>query len=47
MDTYERVHETDAIRASIVLASYVWHTAQRDERLPRKPLPKPREGNAR
>ena len=39
MDTYERVIETDVIRSSIILASFVYHAAQRDEKLPRKPLP--------
>jgi hypothetical protein len=43
MDTYERVHETDVVRSSIILASFAYHAAQRDEMLPRKPLPEPRE----
>ena len=43
MDTYERVHETDVKRSSVILASFAWHAAQRDELLPRKPLPEPPE----
>lgn len=39
MDTYERVHETDVKRSAVILASFAWHAAQRDEMLPRKPLP--------
>ena len=42
MDLYERVSETDVQRASVILASFAYHAAQRDEKLPRKPLPEPR-----
>ena len=42
MDLYERVHEVDVQQASVVLASFVYHAAMRDEPLPRKPLPEPR-----
>ncbi len=38
MDTYERIQEEDAKQASIIMASFVYHTAMRDEKLPRKPL---------
>lgn len=40
MDSYDRVSANDLMQASIIMASFVYHTAQRDERLPRKPLPK-------
>ncbi len=40
MDTYERVNSNDLMQASIIMASFVYHTAMRDEKLPRKPLPK-------
>jgi hypothetical protein len=29
------------MRNAIIVASFVLHTANRDEKLPRKPLPKP------
>lgn len=43
MDTYERVPPGDAMQASVIMASFVYHAAMRDEKLPRKALPKPRE----
>ena len=43
MDTFERVHPGDVMQASVIMASFAWHAAQREEQLPRKPLPKPRE----
>jgi carboxypeptidase Q len=41
MDTYERIHPTDARQAAVIMASFAYHAAMRDEKLPRKPLPKP------
>jgi hypothetical protein len=38
MDVYERVQEEDAKQASIIMATFVYHAAMRDEKLPRKPL---------
>ncbi|MBL7684387.1 MAG: M20/M25/M40 family metallo-hydrolase [Flavipsychrobacter sp.] len=43
MDSYDRVNENDLMQASIIMASMVYHTAMRDEMLPRKPLPKKQE----
>ncbi len=43
MDTYDHVLESDLKQAATIIASFVWHTATRDEKLPRKPLPEPRE----
>ena len=43
MDYYERVNPADVKQASVILASFVWHAAMRERRLPRKPLPEPRE----
>jgi len=40
MDSYERVNPSDLMQASIIMASFVYHAAMRDEMLPRKPLPK-------
>ena len=38
MDVYDRVQEDDMKQASIIMASFVYHAAMRDEKLPRKPL---------
>ncbi len=39
MDTYERLQEGDLKQAAVIVASFVYHTAMRDEKLPRKTLP--------
>ncbi len=41
MDVYDYALKSDLIQASVIMASFVYHTAMRDEKLPRKPLPKP------
>ena len=41
MDVYERVQAQDMMRNAVIVASFVLNTANRDEKLPRKPLPKP------
>ena len=41
MDLYERVQREDMMRNAVIVASFVYHAANRDEKLPRKPLPKP------
>ena len=41
MDAYDRAQAGDLIQASMIVASFVYHAATRDELLPRKPLPKP------
>jgi hypothetical protein len=41
MDTYERVPREDTIKNSVIMAFFAWQTANRDELLPRKPMPKP------
>jgi carboxypeptidase Q len=40
MDVYERIQATDMMRNAVIVASFVYNTANRDEKLPRKPLPK-------
>jgi carboxypeptidase Q len=40
-DTYERLSEPDLKQAAVVMAVFVYNTAQRDGMLPRKPLPNP------
>lgn len=38
MDTFDHAEEEDLKQAATIIASFVYHTAQRDEKLPRKPL---------
>jgi carboxypeptidase Q len=38
MDVYDRVQRDDLIQASIIMASFLYNAATRDELLPRKPL---------
>ncbi len=40
LDVYESVLPDDLKQAAVIVASFVYHTAMRDEKLPRKPLPK-------
>jgi len=40
MDLYDHCVPEDIIQSAIVMACFVYHTAMRDEMLPRKPLPK-------
>jgi carboxypeptidase Q len=42
MDVYDRIQATDLEQAAAIIASMVYNTATRPEKLPRKPLPKPR-----
>jgi len=39
-DVYERLQRNDLMQASVVVATFVWHAAMRDGKLPRKPMPK-------
>ncbi|MSO20425.1 MAG: M20/M25/M40 family metallo-hydrolase [Acidobacteria bacterium] len=41
MDVYDRIVPADLMQAAAIIASFVYHTANRPEPLPRKPLPKP------
>ncbi len=40
MDVYERIQREDMMQASVILASFLYNAAMRDDMLPRKPLPK-------
>ena len=42
MDTYDHLVPEDLMQASTVIASFAYNTAQREEKIPRKQLPKPR-----
>src|SRR5438874_490023 len=41
MDVYERIQPNDMMRNAVIVASFVYNAANRDDKLPRKPLPKP------
>jgi len=38
-DVYERIQDEDMKRNSVIVAAFVYQTANRDAKLPRKPLP--------
>jgi carboxypeptidase Q len=40
MDVYDRVQRGDMMQAAAIMAVFVYHTAMRDQMMPRKPLPK-------
>jgi Zn-dependent M28 family amino/carboxypeptidase len=40
LDVYESILPDDLKQAAVIVASFVYHSAMRDERLPRKELPK-------
>jgi hypothetical protein len=44
MDVYERIQEEDMRKNAVIVAAFVYHAANRDEKLPRKPLPVPSGG---
>lgn len=41
MDVYDRVQAADMMQNAVVVASFAYHTANRDQLLPRKPMPRP------
>lgn len=43
LDTYDHLREDDLKQASVIMASFLYHAAMRDEKLPRKPMPKDAE----
>jgi hypothetical protein len=47
LDSYERLQPTDMMRDATIAASVAYLAANRDERLPRKPLPAPAAGRGR
>lgn len=46
MDVYDHALKSDLMQAAVIMASFVYHVAMRDEKLPRKPLPAPQKSNA-
>jgi carboxypeptidase Q len=41
MDVYDRLQAPDMMKNAVIVASFVYEAANRDQMLPRKPLPKP------
>jgi len=41
IDVYDHIQTSDLMQAAAILASFVYHAANREEMLPRKPLPEP------
>jgi carboxypeptidase Q len=41
MDVYDRLQAADMMQNAVIVASFVYHAANRDTLLPRKPMPKP------
>lgn len=41
MDTFDRLVEDDLKKSATIVASFVYHTSERAEKLPRKEMPKP------
>ncbi len=44
-DTFDHLVREDMVQGSVVLASFVWQAANRDEMIPRKPMPKDEENS--
>lgn len=44
LDVYDHIQDADLKQAAVIIASFVYHTAMRDAKLPRKPKPKPQQG---
>ena len=43
-DVYDHIQADDMKQAAVILASFVYNTAMKDEKLPRKPAPSPAAG---
>jgi carboxypeptidase Q len=43
MDVYDRIQREDMMQSAVILASFLYNAAMRDEMMPRKPLPKDTE----
>jgi carboxypeptidase Q len=39
MDLFDKIQKGDMMQAAMVMANFVAHTANRDELIPRKPMP--------
>jgi hypothetical protein len=41
MDVYDRIQSADMMQNAVIVAAFAYHTANRDQLLPRKPMPRP------
>jgi hypothetical protein len=41
MDVYDRIQTADMMQNAVIVAAFVYHAANRDQLLPRKPMPQP------
>jgi Zn-dependent M28 family amino/carboxypeptidase len=41
MDVYDRIQATDMMQNAVIVAAFAYHTANREQLLPRKPMPRP------
>ena len=41
MDVYDRIQPGDLMQSAAIMASFAYHTAMRQEMMPRTPMPKP------
>jgi hypothetical protein len=39
IDVYDRIQREDMMQASVIMASFLYHAAMRNDLIPRKPLP--------
>ncbi len=39
MDVFDRIQADDMMQAATIMATFVYQTAMRDEKIPRKPAP--------
>ena len=46
MDVYDRIQKGDIMQSAVIMASIVYHTAMRDEKMPRKPISQPPPGQS-
>jgi hypothetical protein len=46
MDSYERLQSADVMKNAVIVATFAYHAANRETKLPRKPLPKPQRPRA-
>jgi hypothetical protein len=44
MDVYDHLQEDDLKQAATIVAAFIYNAAMRDEKIPRKELPKPNTG---
>jgi carboxypeptidase Q len=47
MDVYERIQDEDMKKNAVIVAAFVYQAANRDQPLPRKPMPKPQPAGGR